>query len=234
MLISHRHRFIYIKTNKTGSTSVEIALSRYCDDPADVISALNAEAEAVRAEIGVAPRNFEAPWQDYRPRDVWRYLTRSGTRRLKARFPPHLGAADIKARIDPDIWASYTKIAIERNPWDKTISEYYWRTSKPRWKALDLDAFLKRYSGRFVHYNFPLYSIDGKVVADRLLRYEHLQEDLTRTLGELGIDYDGWMPRTKSGTRVDRRPYREVFTPAQAEFIARAFAKEIEVMGYVY
>lgn len=30
MIISHAHRFIFIKTEKTAGTSLEIALSRYC------------------------------------------------------------------------------------------------------------------------------------------------------------------------------------------------------------
>ena len=36
-IISHRHRFIFVRTHKTASTSVEIALSRICG-PEDVIT----------------------------------------------------------------------------------------------------------------------------------------------------------------------------------------------------
>ncbi len=37
MILSHEHRFIYIKTYKTGSTSIEAALSAVCG-PDDVIT----------------------------------------------------------------------------------------------------------------------------------------------------------------------------------------------------
>jgi hypothetical protein len=30
MILSHRYRFIFLKTGKTAGTSVEIALSEYC------------------------------------------------------------------------------------------------------------------------------------------------------------------------------------------------------------
>lgn len=37
MIISHTHRFVFLKTRKTASTSMQIAFSRICDPEADVI-----------------------------------------------------------------------------------------------------------------------------------------------------------------------------------------------------
>ncbi len=51
MIVSHKHRFIFLKTNKTAGTSVEIALSKFCG-PDDVIPPLIPEDEAKRAELG--------------------------------------------------------------------------------------------------------------------------------------------------------------------------------------
>jgi len=37
MIVSRRHRFIFIKTHKTAGTSIEISLSRYCG-ASDIVS----------------------------------------------------------------------------------------------------------------------------------------------------------------------------------------------------
>jgi hypothetical protein len=52
MIISHAHRFIFIKTAKTASTSIEIFLSPQCG-PKDVVTPIKPPVE------GHEPRNFE-------------------------------------------------------------------------------------------------------------------------------------------------------------------------------
>lgn len=56
MIASFLHRFIFIKTRKTGGTSVEIVLSSWCG-PDDICTALAPEDELLRQEYGGAPRN---------------------------------------------------------------------------------------------------------------------------------------------------------------------------------
>jgi hypothetical protein len=55
MIISHRHRFIFIKTRKTAGTSIEVYLSRFCGEE-DVVTPLNPPVE------GHEPRNHLGPW----------------------------------------------------------------------------------------------------------------------------------------------------------------------------
>jgi len=60
-------------------------------------------------------------------------------------------------------------------------------------------------------------------------------EGLGRVFGRLGIPFDGTLGiRAKSEHRKDRTPYQQVYTEAQKDLVAKMFAKEIEMHGYVF
>lgn len=225
MIISHRHRFIFIKTVKTGGTSVEIALSRYCG-PDDIITPISPADEALRAELGLAPQNHLAGWPEYGPRDWFRLLVQ---RRPKLRYWNHIPAVEIRKRVGESVWNSYFKFTIERNAWDKTISDFFWRRSNGGPQSLD--AYFRRYREKFRHYNFPRYAIQGRAAVDYVIRFDHLADDLGEALSRVGIEYDGWLPRAKSTSRTDRRPYSELLDPSQQRLIAKRFAPEIELLA---
>ena len=50
MIVSHTHKFIFLKTKKTAGTSIELALSELCG-PDDVITPLTEIDEAQRAGL---------------------------------------------------------------------------------------------------------------------------------------------------------------------------------------
>jgi hypothetical protein len=47
MILSHEHKFIFLRTKKTAGTSIELALSELCG-PDDIITPLTREDEARR------------------------------------------------------------------------------------------------------------------------------------------------------------------------------------------
>ena len=67
MIISHAHKFIFLKTKKTAGTSIELALSQLCG-PDDVIPPITESDETLRAP-GSEPRNWRVHgwWQSPRP-----------------------------------------------------------------------------------------------------------------------------------------------------------------------
>ena len=74
MIISHKYKFIFLKTNKTAGTSIEIALSKFCG-PKDVITPISLEDEEIRKELGYrGPQNYLSPPWDYTYKGVAAFL----------------------------------------------------------------------------------------------------------------------------------------------------------------
>jgi hypothetical protein len=48
MIVSHEHKFIFLKSKKTAGTSIELALSQLCG-PSDILTPLTRIDEASRA-----------------------------------------------------------------------------------------------------------------------------------------------------------------------------------------
>lgn len=230
MILSHKYKFIFLKTNKTAGTSIEIALSKFCGAE-DVITPITAEDEVTRKELGCrGPQNYLATLRDYGVRDIYGLVVR---RQRKLRFYNHIPARLVMQRVPQEVWNSYFKFCFERNPWDRFLSLYYWRCrTEPRptvseFLASDAPLDLKRRG-------FDIYTIGGKVVVDRVCLYENLTEELEAVRRLLGIPEPLVLPRAKSKFRGDRRSYREVLTEEEKAKIESLFSDEIRLFGYTY
>ena len=196
MIVSHRHRFIFVRTRKTAGTSVEIALSKFCG-PDDIIT--RDADDALRHELGYpGPQNDGGiPLSAYTFSE-WRRLF---TRRERARFKNHTPASRIRSLVGEQIWRSYYKFAIERDPWDKAISLYYWRTrgEQPRPPLLQ---FLQNVGTRSLS-NAHIYMIDGALGVDRIIAYENLAAELEEIRLHLALPEPVPLPRAKSTHRTE-------------------------------
>ena len=228
MIISHRHRFIFIKTRKTAGTSIEIALSRVCGEQ-DIITPITPNDEEIRKELGYrGPQNYFLPLVRYTPKD-WARLLVKGKRALA--FYNHIPAKLIRTLVDEEIWNTYFKFCFERNPWDKAISWYYWitRQSEPQ---LSLSEFIL--SGKANRSDFGLYTINGEIVVDHVGLYENLDQELERIAEHLNLPDRIRLPSAKANYRKGRRHYREVLGLEEQDVIAKAFAREIAHFGYQF
>lgn len=255
MIISHKYKFIFIKTTKVGGTSLELALNKLCG-PEDVFPPHwhpeeGYEARNYQGEFDPFPELFKMAQHEKGLSERALNSTRQqwSSREL---FHESLPAWQLKCRLPASIWNSYYKFTIERNPWDKAISRYYHSKGvfEPKYgKELSMDSWLDYFEARISQpwvtkawgseapYNFPRYADPwtDELLVDRICRYEDLDSELKQVFEHVGLPWPGALPRTaKTGYRKDRRPYREVLSDEQAERIAKACAKEIALMGYSY
>src|SRR6266567_9589290 len=227
MILSHKYKFIFIKTAKTAGTSIEVFLSQHCG-PQDIVTPIAPSVE------GHQPRNYEGlinPISEIlqRPGKIFSALQRAVTSREK--FYNHMPALEVKNRIPADIWNGYFKFCVERNPWDKVLSHYHMHAAREG-GSLSLDEYLAR--GRFpINYFRYTDPAGDKIIVDRVLRYENFLADLSEVFAQLGVPFDGTLGiRAKSEYRTDRTPYQEIFNEEQRKIVEEAFAKEIELHGY--
>ncbi|MGQ0742390.1 MAG: hypothetical protein ACT4OG_08895 [Alphaproteobacteria bacterium] len=234
MILSHRHRLIFIKTSKTAGTSIELALEPICG-PEDVCAGLHKHAgrRSGRAdEYGYRARNYRGlfvpRWNPDRP---WRQFERDLYDLWRGRkFYNHMSAFEVRARAGRQVFDSYFKFCFERNPWDKAVSQFFWEKGKPGVHG-DFETFVR--SPR-LRSRFDLYAMGGKPVMDYIGRYETLEEDFCTALTRAGIAEPPALPRAKAAYRPEPADYRKHYSPQSRDAVARKFAREIELFGYSF
>jgi hypothetical protein len=251
-IICHSHKFIFLKTRKTAGSSIEISLARFCGPEDTVVPPKEGD------EYGVLPRNLRkdptaAGFSDHV--EFLRLFLRAVVRRKPLRLnkmkdhaysryglriKEHADAARMRAAVGEGIWNSYFKFCIERNPWERLVSFYRWR-SKQLAKPLDFKSFVKaaltadtatQKRVRAIHFsNWPFYTIEDQPVLDYIGRFERLDEELSFIADKIGIPWDGWLPQAKS-FGPPANGYHELFDQELRELCEQAFRKEAELFGY--
>jgi Sulfotransferase family len=223
MIISHKHRFIFLRTEKTAGTSLEFALAPFCG-PEDILTGTNPR---VALRLGLKPRKS------------LRYLPIRGA--LRRSLPQYFGlhthapAAQVKAFVSDRIFNSYYKFAVERNPWDRQVSLYYQRAQRYLTPPRDFNRDMNSALYRSFHYtrlrNWEVYTIGDQIVVDEVIRYETLAQGLATVLGKLGLPGDIEIDSRRSGYRPSCH-YRDFYIPRTQQLIADWYSKEIAAFDY--
>ncbi|MHA7871241.1 MAG: sulfotransferase family 2 domain-containing protein [Hyphococcus sp.] len=227
MIISHAHRFIFIKTMKTAGTSIEAALSEVCG-PEDVITPFSPENESFRS--GRAPQNYRLDHPLVPKRPLWRRLLGRPERYYHASvgYYEHMPAQRIKAYAGDEVWNGYFKFAFERNPWDRQVSYYLYKTRKKHPRP-SFEAFMRNRRKAFVD-NHALYTIDGEIAVDFLGRYETLQTDFQEALRRIGVEREVALPQANVSS--GRGDFRQHYDSALRARVAEWYAPEITALDY--
>jgi hypothetical protein len=227
MILSHAHKFIFLKTWKTGSTSVELGLGGVCG-PKDVITPVGHDE---KYRLGPPPQNQDLPLRNW-PLKAWLLLALFRPRRdAGVKFYNHMSGKEVRAMLPAETWRDYVKISIERNPWDREVSHYFWRLRNPKTRPPFRDYVLD--TTRKMINNWDIYTIKDEIVADVMLRHEHLIEDYGALAERLAVALPP-LPYVKSNYRTDKRHYREFYDAETRDAIARRYANEIAAFGYEF
>lgn len=218
MILSHSRQFIFLKSRKTAGTSLETALSNYCSG-SDVVTPLGAY-------------EFNKD-----PTGKWQHMAMN-----VGDFHQHDEASTIRQRVGEATWSRYHKFSITRNPWDRVVSLFTWRTRRERNDGAtkpnaSADASLEDLRVRFRDYvrsawetNDGFYFIDGRLCVDQVLRYEHLHDDVADLCRKLGIPAIE-LPRLKTGFRSGHH-YGAYYDDETRRVVAERHANDIRQFGY--
>ena len=231
MIISHKYKFIFLKTSKTAGTSIEIALSKFCNEN-DVITPISSKDELVRSDLGYkGPQNYMFPLSDYKIADWVNVLFKYKNKRWK-QFYNHITAQRVKNMIDSNIWNTYYKFCFERNPWDRVVSQYYWRLSEPR-KSMKL--FLKsKHFKDLIKKGRNVYTINNRIVVDKIYKYEFINDAIIDLSEKFKFTEKLELPRTKSTSRPKKRQYSDILNLDEKKYIGKVFEKEIINLDYEF
>ena len=229
MILSHTHKFIYVKTYKTGSTSIEAALSAVCG-PDDVITEASEQLRGVRQKPA---QNFRIDHPDKPSRPLWKTLLGRPERHYhpSVGYYEHMPASRIHTYAGEDIWRRYFKFTFERNPWDRQVSWYHYKTKSLSHRPT-FDAFNQDKRRAFVE-NWSLYTDRDEVIVDFVGRYESLDADFARVLEQIGLSGQVTLPR-ENVSRSRQGSYRDVHTASSRALVAQWYAPEIAHFGYEF
>jgi hypothetical protein len=246
MIISHKHRFIFVKTGKTAGTSIECFFSSICGQQ-DIFTPF------IYPEEGHRPRNWR---QLYSPLPDINYCLRTGLMRAywkrigyeflqRKKYTMHSPAWQIRLRVKPEIWDGYFKWSIDRNPFDKVLSGWhYWQWRYKR--EIPLDDYLEKLKAAIavrkrgvgsLPWNYLNYTDPetGKLMVDQVIRFENLHEGLSEVCDNLGISFSpAMLPHAKGTIRKDKTSYSKTLTEEQCDKIRVLFKDELEMHGYTF
>ncbi|MFW6285888.1 MAG: hypothetical protein ACOC16_01830 [Nanoarchaeota archaeon] len=241
MIISHKHKFIFVKPTKVAGTSVEINLSKQCgkNDIITKIDSFNDRSDSTKYKI-------------YH-------------RNISEDLSEHLKPQEIKKIVGNRIWDEYYKIGIVRNPWDQIVSRYFYDKyftsnnlqnqisffQKIKRNLFKLKSYLDLFC-RMTNINLLLnfnrcilffnkewsnyaYYFDkkGNRILDYYIRFENLEEDYKELCKILKIDYEK-LPLTKNKQRTSKKHYSYYYSNKNRLKINKKFKKEIKEFKYKF
>jgi hypothetical protein len=217
MLVSHKHKFIYIKSIKTAGTSTEIFLEPYC-----VSNVLESHGrEMIQTDEGIIGTRMNQHLAEI------------------SEFYNHMPPYKIKNSIGEETFNSYTKIINIRNPFDMMVSHYYFKPTFELYSNGEMsfeDYLLKTNVVEDLSKKYrDLMYIGDEFIVDEIVRFENLEEDIFKLLDNLNLP----SPKRELGEykKNKRRPdkdWKKMYSTETKELVEKHFKFYMDLFDYSF
>ena len=132
MIVSYSRNFIFVKTKKTAGSTVEA-----------VLAATIADGDIVTQEDGYKHPGSDEGFDEeaLRRQRQEAKLTRRDERRGRKQggaFYSHMSAEEMRGLIDPAFWERAVKLTVERHPYEKVVSQAFYRAYRDGSPGIEL------------------------------------------------------------------------------------------------
>ena len=220
MLISHRKKFIYIKTIKTASTSVEI----YFEPWAMPENTVKDPVANITGEY-ITPAGIVA---------------RRGRNRANSVWHSHKKGRSIKSQVGDEIWNSYFKFCVIRNPYDRAVSRFYYQNLREEGIDLslksraELQAMFTDFVTNTHDSDSRIWTINGTPCVDKVIRYDQLAHGMQEVCNTLDIPWDpSQLGDFKSGVRP-ANVYTQLYTAEARAAVESSHSLEFKLFDFKY
>ena len=242
MIYLKQKNIIFIKTRKTAGTSVEIALSVNASD-SDIVTRISPKDELVRIDAGghfpvnwakkpiLEKRYRKSIYRAHENRELLRNVRRKAFSK-RTRIKHHALPDEIKKLIGAEQFDSAHKFTIVRHPYEQIVSSanFRMRNRSERNIVEEVDYIL--FGESKYEPNSSFYFVDGEMVIDTFIRYEHLEDDLRQFESRFDLVILKHLPFTKHEYRQDRTPAADILTKEQKAHCYELCAWEFERFDY--
>ncbi len=239
MILSERHRFVFIKGRKVAGTSTEMALAALCG-PDDIITPISPIDERARLPNGARNYSGDRSLESAYLSAVRALAPSSGLKQVQAPkglYFNHMSLADVARRYG-DL-AGFEIIFVERNPYAKVIS---WANLQGAYGAYNRGS-ARRSSPARVRRKIDEGQESGAILKVRNIdryrcgaealpvgwRYESLPAQLAAWAADKG---PVTLPHAKEGLLSNQLDVRTWLTAHQIDRVTELFWEEFTSFGY--
>ena len=226
MIVSYKHKFIFVHLGRTGGRSLSESLMPHCG------------ADDIITPIGDLPGQNHRGW--HRHESALSIRDRLGTD-----FFDQCYVFTVDRNPWDKVLSNYCaykgyshgrggkteQIPMMERLW-RAMSGYPW-TFDAWLKYRELKSKLPGAYTRFPVTYAKYTDTEGNIIVDKIFHYEQFQDGVEELSAKLGFQIN-WRQSQGVGTRKNRESYKTQYSPYGTQLVANVFSKEIELLGYTF